>query len=79
MSTSDHPPTPPSFLNNVDLDAVADSRIANVSVYTGRAEITRVFRSSVKTGQNLINLNGLPSLLEPDSVRCVLNLVAKLA
>ena len=73
MSTSDDhcPPAPVSFLNNIDLNAGSDSKIAGVSVYTGRAEVTRVFKFSVKTGQNLVNVNELPSVLEPDSVRCV--------
>jgi hypothetical protein len=71
MSTSDHPPTPASLPNNIDLNAGADSRISGVSVYIDQAEITRVFKFSVKTGQNLVNVNELPTALEPDSVRCV--------
>ncbi|KIL61351.1 hypothetical protein M378DRAFT_82562, partial [Amanita muscaria Koide BX008] len=69
MATHDQPPAPPSFISHVDLDSSSDSKIASVSVYTGRAEITRVFKLSVKTGQNLVKVNGLPNVLEHDSIR----------
>ncbi|KAM6493926.1 protein of unknown function (DUF4139) domain containing protein [Amanita muscaria] len=69
MATHDQPPASTSFISHVDLDSVSDSKIASVSVYTGRAEITRVFKLSVKTGQNLVKVNGLPNVLEHDSIR----------
>jgi len=70
MSTSDHLSTPVSFLNNIDLNAGSDSRISAISIYTkGRADVTRVFKFPVKSGQNLVRLNELPNVLVPDSVR----------
>lgn len=62
---------PPAFepLNIVDLVSVNDSTIVNVSVYSGRAEITRLFRFTAKTGQNQINIRGLPVVLDQQSLR----------
>ena len=71
MATDDLPPVPSSFVNHVDLVSTADSEITAVSVYSDRAEVTRVFKISVKTGQNNVNINGLPSVLDEESVRCV--------
>ncbi|KIL54389.1 hypothetical protein M378DRAFT_182556, partial [Amanita muscaria Koide BX008] len=67
MSNND--PTPTSFINNINLESVPDSKIAGVSVYPSRAEVTRIFKLSVEPGQNLVKINGLPSDLESDSVR----------
>ncbi|KAF8636223.1 hypothetical protein AX17_003709 [Amanita inopinata Kibby_2008] len=63
------PPTPTSFVNSIDLTSTKDSKILGVSVYSGRAEITRLFTLSVKTGQNQITINGLPNVLDRDSLR----------
>ncbi|KAF9465725.1 hypothetical protein BDZ94DRAFT_1320026 [Collybia nuda] len=63
--------TPPPFqqAHVIELNSVVDSKITGVSVYTGRAEVTRVFRFSVQMGQNQLTINGLPNVLEPDSLR----------
>lgn len=63
--------TPPPFqpVNVVELDSLNDSKISGVSVYTGRAEVTRVFKFEIKTGQNQVNISGLPTALDRDSVR----------
>ncbi|PFH53301.1 hypothetical protein AMATHDRAFT_1370 [Amanita thiersii Skay4041] len=66
---TEHPPSPPSFVNKVNLVSTKDSKIQNVSVYSGRAEVTRLFKVAVKTGQNQITMNGLPNGLDWDSVR----------
>ncbi|KAK2465785.1 hypothetical protein APHAL10511_002329 [Amanita phalloides] len=65
----DHPPAPASFVNSIELSSLNDSKIANVSVYTGRAEVTRIFKILVKTGQNQIAINELPDALDRDSIR----------
>jgi hypothetical protein len=64
---------PPPFKpgDAIQLSAVDDSKITGVSVYTGRAEITRLFKFKVQTGQNQVNINGLPNGLDHDSLRLV--------
>ncbi|KAJ7660775.1 hypothetical protein DFH06DRAFT_1296860 [Mycena polygramma] len=66
--TTDHPPAfePAS---SIELQSVADSKIINVSLYSSRAEITRLFKFSVKIGQNQVNISGLPNILEAESLR----------
>ncbi|KAJ7480628.1 hypothetical protein FB451DRAFT_1556210 [Mycena latifolia] len=67
-STSEHPPAfePASA---IELQSVADSKIVSVSLYSSRAEITRLYKFAVKTGQNQVNIAGLPNALEPESLR----------
>ncbi|KAJ7591028.1 hypothetical protein C8J56DRAFT_550654 [Mycena floridula] len=63
---------PPSFepVSSLELVSTADGKIANVSLYTGgRAEITRVYKFTVKTGQNLVCITGLPNVLDQGSLR----------
>jgi hypothetical protein len=62
---------PPAFepVGAIELNSVQDSKIIGVSVYAGRAEITRLFRFKVQTGQNQVVINGLPSVLDRDSLR----------
>jgi hypothetical protein len=66
-------PTPPSFERGTDsvieLSSVEASKISGVSVYSGRAEITRSFTFNVKTGQNNVRINGLPSCMDRQSLR----------
>lgn len=63
------PPFPPN--NTIELVSVRDSKITSVSVYSSRAEITRLFGFDVKAGLNLLHISGLPSALDKDSLRCV--------
>lgn len=59
---------PPSFQRNtIDLVSVNDSRITRVSLYSSRAEITRVFRFEIKAGFNQVNISGLPNVLDKNS------------
>ncbi|KAG6915017.1 hypothetical protein DXG01_013899 [Tephrocybe rancida] len=62
---------PPAFqaINSIELIAGERSKIAAVSVYSGRAEITRVLKFDVKTGQNQVTITGLPDVLEEGSLR----------
>ncbi|KAJ6455473.1 hypothetical protein C8R45DRAFT_1036433 [Mycena sanguinolenta] len=62
---------PPAFepTSSIELTSVADSKIISVSLYSSRAEITRLYRFTVKTGQNQVNISGLPNVLEPQSLR----------
>ncbi|KAF9465728.1 hypothetical protein BDZ94DRAFT_1320028 [Collybia nuda] len=63
--------SPPPFeaSHTIDLISVDDSKIANVSLYSGRAEITRIYKFPVKTGQNQVSISGLPNVLDPESLR----------
>ncbi|KAJ7868812.1 hypothetical protein B0H14DRAFT_3441123 [Mycena olivaceomarginata] len=68
MTTTDHPPAfEPT--GSIELQSVADSKIIGVSLYSSRAEITRLYKFSVKTGQNQVNISGLPNVLEAESLR----------
>ncbi|KAJ7914284.1 hypothetical protein B0H13DRAFT_2003163, partial [Mycena leptocephala] len=66
--TAEHPPAfkPTS---SIELQSVSDSKIIGVSLYSSRAEITRLYKFSVKTGQNQVNISGLPNVLEAESLR----------
>jgi hypothetical protein len=63
--------SPPPFRPGeaIEISSVEGSKIIGVSVYSGRAEITRLFKFKVQTGQNQVNINGLPSVLDHDSLR----------
>ena len=61
------PSFPPD--NTIKLASVKDSKIIGVSVYSGRAEITRLFKFSVKPGVNQVIVLGLPTVLDKDSFR----------
>ena len=63
------PAAPPP--NIVELIAKNDSKIIDVSVYSGRAEIKRLFKFTVNVGHNKVNISGLPNVLEYDSLRRV--------
>ncbi|RDB30473.1 Protein F37C4.5 [Hypsizygus marmoreus] len=61
-------PTEDGF-NIVNLVSVESSRITKISLYTRRAEITRVFSFNVKAGQNQVVISGLPSVLDPEAFK----------
>lgn len=71
MSQATNVDDPPPFqaVNVIELDSVSDSTITGVSVYSSRAEVTRLFKFDIKTGQNQVNISGLPIVLERDSLR----------
>ena len=56
-------------VNTIELYSEEDSTITGVSVYPSRAEITRLFELNVATGQNQLNISGLPATLDRDSLR----------
>ncbi|KAJ7262959.1 hypothetical protein C8J57DRAFT_1183686 [Mycena rebaudengoi] len=62
---------PPAFepTSSVELQSAVDSKIIGVSLYSSRAEITRLYKFEVKTGQNQVNISGLPNVLEAESLR----------
>ncbi|KAF7318769.1 DH domain-containing protein [Mycena chlorophos] len=62
---------PPSFerTSAIELQSVAASKIIAVSLYSSRAEVTRLYKIAVKTGLNQVNISGLPNVLETESLR----------
>ncbi|KAJ7315018.1 hypothetical protein DFH08DRAFT_820983 [Mycena albidolilacea] len=66
MTSADPPAFEPT---SIELQSVADSKITSVSVYPTRAEVTRVYKFAVQTGQNQVYISGLPNVLEPESLR----------
>ena len=73
MATDNASIQPPAFDDVTELKLVSekDSKIIGVSVYSGRAEVTRLFKFGVKTGQNQVVVVGLPSAMDQQSFRCV--------
>ncbi|KAL0946274.1 hypothetical protein HGRIS_012526 [Hohenbuehelia grisea] len=67
--TQDANAPPPFQVNTIELVSVESSKITGVSVYSGRAEVTRAYRFAVKTGQNQVKISGLPNVLDHDSLR----------
>ncbi|KAJ7183536.1 hypothetical protein C8R46DRAFT_1067220 [Mycena filopes] len=61
---------PPTFEpTSIDLQSTADSSIITVSLYSTRAEVTRLFKFPVQTGQSQVNISGLPNVLEAESLK----------
>ncbi|KAF8150427.1 hypothetical protein BJ912DRAFT_1016763 [Pholiota molesta] len=56
-------------INTISLVSSQCSKISNVNLYSGRAEVTRQFIFPVKKGQNQVVILGLPSSLQEDTVR----------
>lgn len=55
--------------NIVSLVASENSKISNINLYSGRAEITRLFKFDIKAGQNKVTILGLPWSLQENSFR----------
>lgn len=68
MST-DHPPPPFEPLSSIELTSATDSVIVGVRLYPSRAEVTRRYRLSVKTGLNQVKIGGLPRAFDTRSLR----------
>lgn len=61
---------PPDYtVNIISLVSAIDSKLLHVSLYTGRAEIRRKFEFNVQSGQNQLNITGLPNVIQKDSLR----------
>ncbi|KAJ7754602.1 hypothetical protein B0H16DRAFT_1542928 [Mycena metata] len=61
---------PPAFEpTGIELQSVTDSTITAVSLYSTRAEVTRLFKFTVQTGQNQVNISGLPNVLDEQSLK----------
>ncbi|KAH8810172.1 hypothetical protein DL96DRAFT_1627895 [Flagelloscypha sp. PMI_526] len=58
----------PSFTEQT-LISINDSTIAHISLYPGRAELSRLFQVTVRPGQNVFTINGLPNGIDQSSLR----------
>jgi len=57
--------------NIIEVSSIHDSKITLVSLYSGLAEITRVYKVKLKAGDNKVVISDLPSTLVQDSLRSV--------
>lgn len=64
MSTSE-----PVDSQVISLVAADDSEIANIHLYSGHTELTRIFKVLVNQGENRIDIHALPVSLVDDSLR----------
>lgn len=64
---------PPASLptNPVQVNTADSSKISNVSLYSTRAEITRLYQIDLKLGHNKVTITGLPTQLDQSSLKCV--------
>jgi len=59
-----------TVINVVEVSSKDDTRITSVSLYSGLAEVTRIFKANLKGGDNRVVISGLPNVLIPESLRC---------
>jgi hypothetical protein len=69
MAEEDTQLCPQYPVNTFELNSIEGSKITAVSIYSGRAEITRLFKFTVKKGQNQVVINALPNVLDQHSLR----------
>ncbi|KAJ7884203.1 hypothetical protein B0H14DRAFT_2701017 [Mycena olivaceomarginata] len=67
--SADHPPPAFEPLSSIELNSGTDSVIVGVTLYPSRAEVTRHYALSVKTGLNQVKIGGLPSVFDTHSLR----------
>ncbi|KAF5371232.1 hypothetical protein D9758_004293 [Tetrapyrgos nigripes] len=63
--TTDTPTEP----QTIQLDSLSASTIRNVTLYPARAEVTRVFKFAVNAGQTKVQIDGLPTVMDRESLR----------
>ncbi|KAH9484488.1 Protein F37C4.5 [Psilocybe cubensis] len=56
-------------INTVELSAQEHSQITNINLYSGHAEITRLFKFEIQAGSNIVVITGLPCTFQQDSLR----------
>lgn len=56
-------------VNTLSLSSLQDSTITNVDLYATRAQITRVYKTNVSTGQNKATITSLPNVVDHESLR----------
>jgi len=55
--------------NIVELSSLNASKISNISVHTGLAEVTRICKAQLKGGDNKVVLSGLSNVMVHESLR----------
>ena len=60
---------PTGVANEILRKFSTDSSITGISLYSGRAEINRLFKFDIKKGQNKALIQGFPRYLEEDTLR----------
>ncbi len=65
------PPTFKATVNDIYISAEKQSKVAGVTLYAGRAEVTREVRLSVVTGQNKVRITELLSSMKGSTMRYV--------
>ncbi|KAH8810168.1 hypothetical protein DL96DRAFT_1627882 [Flagelloscypha sp. PMI_526] len=58
-----------SSISEQTLVSTDDSTVAHISLYPGRAELSRLFKVTVQPGQNIVTVNGLPNGMDESSLR----------
>jgi len=58
-------------INIVELSSLNASKISNINLHTGLAEVTRICKAQLKGGDNKVALSGLPNTMVHESLRCV--------
>jgi len=58
-----------TVMNVVEVSSKNDTKITSVSLYSGLAEVTRVFKANLKGGDNKVVVSGLPNVLIIESLR----------
>ena len=61
-------PSPKAPVTECD---ASDLEVGGVVVYPDRAEVKRLIRASLKTGENDVLVNQLPSVVDPKSLRYI--------
>ncbi|KDR71858.1 hypothetical protein GALMADRAFT_126825 [Galerina marginata CBS 339.88] len=69
MATTAAPPSFEAGVNIINLDTTVASKISNVNLYSGRAEISRLYKFAAATGANKLVITCLPDVLENDTLR----------
>ena len=57
-------------INVVEVSSKIDTKITSVSLYSGLAEVTRVFKANLKGGDNKVVILSLPNVFIAESQRC---------
>ncbi|KIK59449.1 hypothetical protein GYMLUDRAFT_1004166 [Collybiopsis luxurians FD-317 M1] len=60
---------PPLTANIINLVSLTDGKLLHVSLYTGHAELRRLFKFNVQAGQNQLYINSLLNDIQDDSLR----------
>ncbi|KAJ2925288.1 hypothetical protein H1R20_g11833, partial [Candolleomyces eurysporus] len=65
--SSEQPPSYPSA--QIKIDSQTDSKIISVHLYGRRAEVSRIYKLNLATGQTAVTITGLPNGLDERSIR----------